>query len=163
MFPRRADDLLCILVHLRIIVLLLGILVLCLSETTTNPNRIEFVLADTPIQYFPAACFRIKEPFPFLLHDRNWKREIIITHYKSGVIWILLVYLDGVLFLRLGSEGDSPILVHNGIFGCNKIGAFRTQNLFQSGNVKSPHCLEEAIDSLLRCVEFLLFWLRSRS
>src|SRR6516162_4996721 len=113
MFAGRADNLLCILVHLRIIVLFLGILVLCLGETATNRNRIEFVLADAPIQYFLTACFRIEGPFPFLLHDRNGKREIIITHYESGVIWILLVYLDGVLFLRLGSEGDSPILVHN--------------------------------------------------
>src|SRR6516164_9939076 len=97
MFPRGADNFLCVLVHLRIVVLLLGILVLRLSETTTNRNRIEFVLADAPIQYFLTACFRIKEPFPFLLHDRNRKREIIITYYESGVTWIFLVYLDGLL------------------------------------------------------------------
>src|SRR5437667_305036 len=48
-FPGRADDMLCVLVHLRIIVLLLGILVLCLDKTTTNLNGIQFVRADPPI------------------------------------------------------------------------------------------------------------------
>jgi len=49
MFSRRADDSLCVLVHLRIIVLFLGILVLCFVETTTNLNGVQLVSADTSI------------------------------------------------------------------------------------------------------------------
>src|SRR5439155_21770343 len=48
-FSWRANDSLRVLVHLGIIVLFLGILVLCLDETTTNLNGIQFVGADTPI------------------------------------------------------------------------------------------------------------------
>src|SRR5215510_8441022 len=113
MFPRCADDLLCVLVHLRIIVLLLNILVLCLIETTTNRNGIEFVLADAPIQYFLTACFGIKEPFPFLLYDRNRKRKVIVTYQNNGLIRIFLVCLDGHLFSGLSCKFRCTVLVLN--------------------------------------------------
>src|SRR4030095_1306316 len=61
-FSWRADDSLRVLVHLRIIVLFLGILVLCLVETTTNLNGIQFVCADTAIQYLLTAYLGIKRP-----------------------------------------------------------------------------------------------------
>jgi hypothetical protein len=47
--PGRAEDMLCVLIHLGITVLLLGILVLCLDETPTNLNGVQFVGADAPI------------------------------------------------------------------------------------------------------------------
>ena len=49
MFSRRANDSLRVLVHLRTIVLFLGILVLCFRETTTNLNGIQFVGTHAPI------------------------------------------------------------------------------------------------------------------
>src|SRR5439155_18683504 len=48
-FPWRAENMLGVLVHLRITVLFLGILALCLDEATANLNGVQFVGADTPI------------------------------------------------------------------------------------------------------------------
>src|SRR5262249_9680336 len=76
MFSRRAEDTLCVLVYLRTIMLFLSILMLCLNETTTNLDNVQFVSADAPIQYFLTARFRIKRPLAFLLHDRDGKRKI---------------------------------------------------------------------------------------
>src|SRR5205814_9680243 len=48
-FAKRAEDSLRVLVHFGVIVFFLSILVLCLDETTTNLNGVQFVLADAPI------------------------------------------------------------------------------------------------------------------
>ena len=49
MLPRRAQDTLRILIHLRTVVLFHGILVLRLDEPATNRNGVQFVGADTSI------------------------------------------------------------------------------------------------------------------
>src|SRR6266699_3677684 len=70
MFPGRADDALCVLVHLRTIMFVRRMLVLRVIEATTNLNSIQFVRTHAPIQYFLTAYFRIKKPLSFLLHER---------------------------------------------------------------------------------------------
>src|ERR1044072_2706130 len=73
-FSWRADDSLRVLVHLRVIVLFLCIFVLCLVETTANLNSVQFIGADTSIQYFLTTYFCIKGPLAFALDDGNGKR-----------------------------------------------------------------------------------------
>src|SRR5262245_3135175 len=126
MFSRRAKDTLGVLVHLRTIMLCLSVLVLCLDEPTTNPNNIQFVRANAPIQYLLTACFRIKRPLAFALHDGNRKGKIVVTYKENSAVRIVLVYFRRTLFLRLGCERERAILVLHRIFGTDDVVAART-------------------------------------
>src|SRR5438094_5122444 len=137
MFSWGADDSLCVLVYLRIVVLFFSVLVLCFDETTTNLNSVQFVSPDAPIQYFLTPYFRIKVPLPFALHDRNRKRKIIVTHHENGAVRIFFIYFNRVLFLCLGCERQRPLFVHHTIFGTDNILAVQAQTSPWGGDTKS--------------------------
>src|SRR6266550_4095350 len=162
MFPRVAEDILCVLVYLRTIVFFHGILMLCLDETTANLDGVQFVRADASIQDLFTAYFRIEEPFPVLLHDRDRKWEIIITHYQNGLIWTFLACLDRHFFFCLVCKFRRSLFVHHGIFGTDNIFTVRTENFLGGGNVKICCDLNQSVGCLFRRVELLLPWLRRR-
>src|SRR5215510_4190001 len=94
MFPRVAQDILCVLVHLRTVMFLHRILMLRFDEATANLDGIQLVGADASIQYFFTADLGVEKPFPVLLHNWNRKREIIFTYYQYGFVWSFLAGFD---------------------------------------------------------------------
>src|SRR4029453_18852956 len=94
MFPRVAEDILCVLVHFRTVMFLHRVLMLRFDEATANLDGIQLVGADASIQYFFTPDLRVEEPFPVLFHDWNRQREIIFTYYQYGFIWSFLAGLD---------------------------------------------------------------------
>src|SRR4029450_462460 len=159
-FSWRADDSLRVLVHLRIIVLFLGILVLCLVETATNLNRVQLVSADTSIQYFLTTYFGIKGPLAFALHNWNGKRKIIVTHQENGTVRILLIQFNRVLFLCLFGKSSRAVLILHRVFGSDDILAIRSQNFLRGGDIEIRRHFNKSVSRLFGCIELLLLWLR---
>src|SRR5438270_11736154 len=83
MFPWRADDSLCVLIHGRIIVLFLGVFFLCFDKAVAHLDRVEFIGADAPAQNLIAAGLGVEVPLSLIFDDRNRNRKIIVTDRKD--------------------------------------------------------------------------------
>src|SRR6059058_3721746 len=70
--------------HLRFVVLLLGVLVLCFDKTTTNLNGIQFVRADPPIQYFLTAYLCIKGPLEICRASPGRTRVVLRQNHDKS-------------------------------------------------------------------------------
>ena len=114
----------------------IGIFVLRVDKTTTNLNRIQFVRANAPIQYFLTTCFRIKKPFPFCF-------TIGIGRGKSSFPTERMARFGSFLssqphfFLCLGCKLGRPFFVLNRILGTDEILAVGTKNFLYGGASKS--------------------------
>ena len=121
MFSRRADDLLRVLIHHRVIVLIGGIFVFVLNEAAANLDRVQLIRSDAPEQDHFAAGLGIEIPFPTSFHDRDGQRPVVIADQERGAIRVLRIHLDRMLFLGLGHKLSRAILVLDCVLGCHKV------------------------------------------
>src|SRR5262249_30756497 len=103
---------------------------------------------------------RVEKPFPVLLHDRNRKREFIITHYQNSLVRSFLACLDRHLLFCLVCKFRRSLFVHHGVFGTDEIFAVWTENFLCCSSIKICRDLDQSLRGLFRRIELLLPWLR---
>src|SRR5204863_7836477 len=99
-----ADDALGVLVHLRIFMLLLGVLMLRLHEAAANRDVFEFVGADAAVQDFLPAQVGIKRPLSLVFDQGDRQGRLVRSKGDGSAIGIVHERNDRVFLLGLGRE-----------------------------------------------------------
>ncbi len=126
-----------------------SIFVLCVHETAADPDSVEFVFTDAAEKYLLASRTDIEIPHSISLHDRNWKRPVIISYDELSAAGILRIRYYRLFFARQCRKLGSSVLVQDGIFRNHEILAIRSKKLYKGGDIIISRGLDKRLGSLL--------------
>src|SRR6185369_1114760 len=99
------------LVHGRAIVLLERVLLLRFDKATTDLDGIEFIAPHTAISQFLNAGRRIERPPAVLPHEWDRKRPVVLPDQDYGVVPVLGIDRDRLLFVREVRKGVRDVAI----------------------------------------------------